>query len=126
MDNFCDSCGKHFSNPWNLTRHVKVHDENWVLKCTHCCYKTKRSDHLKDHKELYHPSNDNVEPTQLSEASDSIIMPQKTVEFDKTVDFDLKLQLPNNFVYAGSTQSVSSFHFIFHNTLFLFREKLHC
>ncbi len=109
----CSTCGETFTNPWNLNRHNKFHDENWILKCEHCWFKTKRSDNLKTHLDRYHQNIESSQealveqpetPTDYS--SKQPVLPKLSVLPLQASDFDKRLQLPNNFVYAGSTQSV--------------------
>ena len=110
----CSTCGETFSKPANLDRHKKIHDIDWNLKCEHCWFKTKRRDTLKNHTETYHIANNNyqsADPVHIHEASadDKIqhILPKQPILPQQTAEFDKRLQLPNNFIYAGSTQSVS-------------------
>ena len=43
------NCGRWFKRKWELTNHVRTHDET-MLKCDTCNFTTKLNKHLKEHK----------------------------------------------------------------------------
>ena len=98
----CAVCEETFTESGNRDRHTKIHRDQ-LYQCQNCTYKSGRIDTLKRHKATKHPATE-VRP-QLQSPPQSV----QTVVAPTMVnqEFDKRLQLPNNFVYAGSTQSVS-------------------
>ena len=100
----CADCEETFTEAGNRDRHSKIH-RGQLYQCQNCSYKSERIDTFRKHKARKHPSTE-VKPQLQSPPQPlrSTVAPSKA-NFDTV--FDKRLQLPNNFVYAGSTQSVS-------------------
>ena len=118
----CPDCEQTFTEAGNRDRHSKIHGDKFY-QCQHCPYKTPRIDNLKSHVDRKHhgdkplQQSTEVEPQVQSlpqVESQLYLLPKQPVQptlmqgkINSDVEFDKRLQLPNNFVYAGSTQSVS-------------------
>ena len=46
------NCGRWFKRKWELTNHIRTHDET-MLKCDTCNFTTKLNKHLKEHKKQH-------------------------------------------------------------------------
>ena len=107
----CSQCGDHFTNTSNLIRHQNGHKPDSFIPCQKCDFVSTRNDSMKRHMTRYHSTNNAIDESQHSETpqqpiGNSIIQP---IEVPRADEFDKRLQLPNNFIYSGSSQSVSIF-----------------
>ena len=104
----CPSCEDTFTDLSNLKRHSKLHDNDWHHSCPQCNFKSKRNYVLNRHIEKYHSTHGMTE-------NDIVVDPSMVEHHQKSDNnvvslgnqFDKRLQLPHNFIYAGSSQSVS-------------------
>ena len=114
----CKQCGDKFVNFRNLSRHLKTHDKNMCVSCQYCTFTTERKDSLKRHSNKYHSVIENVAKDVLvppdpitsvgpNMVSTPVVPSTGQVAHNHSGDFDKRLQLPHNFIYAGATQSVS-------------------
>ena len=111
----CGSCDAAFTRQSDCDRHQNVHLPDSLLCCQQCCFLSTRKDSLKRHVDRYHkeigdhylpmetnenyqPLHDDIQPTALSNQINSMY---------HEGEFDKRLQLPHNFIYAGASQSVS-------------------
>ncbi len=109
---YCKQCGNEFAIIYNLSRHLKFHNQKIWIFCQYCTFSTKRKDSLKRHSSKYHDGNkmgkkdfespvpilsvnSNMESTQF--LSSTRVAPL----YNLSGVFDQRLQLPLNFVYAG-------------------------
>ncbi len=116
----CSHCSIVYSNAYNLNRHLRSLNTN-SFSCQHCMFTTKRKDNLKRHSVKYHAASNSsvnssipaalaVNPIPVSKSyNESIpsVSAQTQVKHSDHREFDKRLQLPHNFIYAGATQSVS-------------------
>jgi len=130
----CHTCQYRFSRLSDRKRHILIHEKDVPFECNHCDFISKRKDSLKRHIENYHNQVDDKDNGQYSIPSlpidiksyypESKIMAesaplqnpsiQPPIENHQIVcqkrmapeQFDNRLQLPHNFIYAGATQSV--------------------
>ena len=118
----CPLCIDLFNSQKSLNRHLQLHDEDFYYSCSHCNFKTKRKDSLNRHVEKYHAMAIDL-PVIVDKPPKTIDnnQPHETIQkpannahssMHDENQSDKCLQLPNNFIYAGSSQSVS-FHAIF-------------
>ena len=121
---YCSNCSAVYANLRNLNRHLSSHDANLWFSCQYCVFSSKRRDNLKRHLFKYHAVikssatdlqplpviADQVQPFIKSAVEAVPSVPIEThVGNNKnlTREFDKRLQLPHNFIFAGATQSVS-------------------
>ena len=118
----CMECEDMFANQRNLNRHLICHSMNLWFSCHYCAFVSKRNDSLKRHLDKYHATSKSFTKTLLppvAETSPSLQPPislhretahdqqQMVPLYNHVAEFDKRLQLPHNFIYAGATQSVS-------------------
>ena len=121
----CTHCRIDCVNMRNLNRHMSNHDTKFWYSCQHCMFTTKRKDNLNRHLKNYHAGNNgseslvtpsmyNVNQFQpLSKSNDESVqsVSTETLAGNDAIEFDKRLHLPHNFIYAGATQSVSLHYF---------------
>ena len=109
-------CGDNFTNLSNLNRHKAIHELDLPCLCQYCNFTSNRNDSLKRHVERYHQENQSNELNMATndsnvETSYENMQPMTLSNQTKSVyeddEFDKRLQLPHNFIYAGATQRVS-------------------
>jgi hypothetical protein len=102
----------------NLNRHVNGHKKDFLIKCDHCNFYSKRKDNLKLHINKYHDSvldsTDDIDNVQSNGCVETETLPiEKVLQSTAPMavqpinTFEKRLILPHNFIYAGATQSVS-------------------
>ena len=109
----CPDCEEIFTEARNLERHLKIH-RNEFHHCQYCTYRSTQIDNLKSHIDRKHyddkPLQQSMEIKQQPPPAKCQPVKQEPVVFQSKIDSDTqfvkRLQLPNNFVYAGATQSV--------------------
>ncbi len=110
----CGLCDATFARQSDCNRHESGHKPDSFIPCQNCDFVSNRKDSMKRHIARYHATTNNIgeltAPTdQIRQTTpdDSLKQSLKQILPLQNSDFDKRLQLPNNFVYAGSTQSVS-------------------
>ena len=99
----CPECAEPFTRQDNYDRHYQVHETNSCCPCQHCNFTSNRKDSLKRHMDKFH--TDTV-PPMVSDNIISVAVPSEPHYDTQKVEFDKRLQLPHNFIYAGASQSV--------------------
>ena len=107
----CGTCDATFTRQSACNRHQLGHKPDSFIPCQKCDFISTRNDSMKRHMTRYHSTNNAIDESQHSETpqqpiGNSIIQP---IEVPRADEFDKRLQLPNNFIYSGSSQSVSIF-----------------
>ncbi len=139
----CSHCGIVYANMRNLKRHLTSLNTD-SFTCPHCMLTTKRKDNLKRHSDKYHAASNSSVHSQMpalavnpichpeSKSCDEpvpIVLAQTQVRHSDHGEFDNRLHLPHNFIFAGATQSVSLLCMqilLFNLCNICFRAKLLC
>ena len=108
----CAECDAKFTKQSDCVRHYGVHLPDSSVSCQYCDFTSKRQDSLKRHTARYHSDNDKIVKNDDIIVTESHQKPifgntMQSLTWSDASEFDKRLQLPNNFIYSGSSQSVS-------------------